>query len=98
MALQTLGTTTTTVLPALRWNPQSNITDLAQVINNIKAQNSMGRISPGAFSRAGRLHFPGRQGFLLLNPGDIVAYDSNGWPIVVSAQSQAAGGTSWVLT
>lgn len=96
MALKTLGTVATTSLSALNWNPQSSIADIAQIAANILSQgNPAHPISPGAFAGNGRLHFPGRQGFLLLRPGDWVAYDHFGWPIVVSSESIADGSSSW---
>ena len=98
MALSTLGTNATSSLTALNWNPMSAVADTAAIAGAILGQPSMGSfqaISPGAFTKSGRLHFPGRAGFLLLKPGDYVAVDSFGWPIVVSSQSIASGSTSW---
>lgn len=96
MATRTLGTVATTSLIAIDWNPQTAQADLATIAANIKSQSNPARpIVPGGFSNGGRLFFPDRQGFLLLKPGDYVAYDSNYWPIVVSKESIAAGGTSW---
>lgn len=96
MALKTLGTNATTTLQALVWNPMAAQADIAAIAANIKSQgNPTHPISPGAFSNSGRIAFPGRRGFMLLQTGDYVAYDSFGWPIVVSNQSIAAGGTSW---
>lgn len=92
MALITLGTNATTTLNALVWNPAAAAADIAQIANNIKGQNSVGRIAPGAFSRNGRVHFPGRHGFVLMLPGDYVAYDGAGWPVIVSSWSIANGG------
>jgi hypothetical protein len=96
MALITLGTNGTTTLNALAWNPQAAAADIASIVNNIKSQPNTGtfqRISPGAFAQNGRLHFPGRLGsFINLRPGDYIAYDGAGWPIVVSAFSIANGG------
>lgn len=92
MALITLGTNATNTLNALVWNPQVAAADLASIVNNIKGQNAVGRISPGAFAQTGRLHFPGRRGFVNLLPGDYVAYDGAGWPVIVSSWSIANGG------
>jgi hypothetical protein len=96
MALLTLGTNATTTLQALNWNAQSAAADIAAINNNIKSQPRAGTfqvLSPGAFTQGGRLHFPGRIGsFILLRPGDYVAYDAVGWPIVVSAYSIANSG------
>ena len=92
MALLTLGTSATTTLNALVWNPQVVAADLASIVENIKNQNAVGRINPGAFGRDGRLHFPGRRGFVNLLPGDYIAYDGVGWPVIVSSYSIASGG------
>ena len=98
MALSTLGTNLTTSLTALNWNNMSAVADVAAIGAAILGQPASGSfqaISPGAFAKSGRLHFPGRMGFLLLKPGDYVGVDSFGWPIVVSSQSIAAAGSSW---
>jgi len=92
MALVTLGTNATTTLNALAWNPASAAADIAQINNNIKIQNAVGMRIPGAFAQNGRLQFPGRRGFILVQPGDYVAFDGVGWPVVVSAYSIANGG------
>lgn len=95
MALGTLGTAATTSLVSLVWNPMSLVADVAAIAANIKSQgNPTHPIAPGAFSKSGRLSFPGRRGFILLSPGDYVAYDNFGWPIVVSNQSITSG-SSW---
>jgi hypothetical protein len=94
MATGTLGTAATTSLVSLVWNPMSAIADIATIAANIKGQSGIRPISPGAFANNGRLHFPGHRGFILLNPGDYVAYDNWNWPIVVSSQSIASG-SSW---
>lgn len=99
MATTLLGTGTTTSLVSLAWNPASAVADVAAIAAHILGQgNPAHPISPGAFSKAGRLHFPGRQGFLLLKPGDVVAYDHYGWPICVSNESIAEASSSWVVT
>ena len=41
------------------------------------------RLFPGAFSRQGLLIVPNR-GVLKVFPGDFVAFDATGWPILVS--------------
>ena len=98
MATVTLGTTSTSALTAIPWNPMSPIADIASIAEAIKSQNPIARIIPQVFSNNGRLQFPNHRGFILLNPGDYIAVDSRGWPIVVSSQSIAAGGTSWAHT
>lgn len=95
MAIITLGTAATTSLNALVWNPMSSVADVASIAANIKGQsNPTHPIAPGAFSKSGRLAFPGRRGFILLQPGDYIGYDNFGWPVVVSNQSIASG-SSW---
>jgi len=95
MALITLGTNATTTLSALNWNPQAAAADLASIVEGIKTQPASGTfqtISAGAFDQTGRLHFPGRRGFVDLKPGDFVAFDAVGWPIFVSGFSIANSG------
>ena len=52
------------------------------------------RIWPGAFSRSGVLYVPNR-GWLQAQPGDIVAFDATGWPILIGANAIASASTSW---
>lgn len=98
MALGTLGTNANNSLASLVWNPMSAAADVASIAAHILSQSNPAHpIAPGAFSVAGRLHFPGRFGFVLLKPGDVVAYDHFGWPIFVSSESIADGSSSWHL-
>ncbi len=98
MATITLGTNGTTTLTALSWNSSlvlSQPTDLATIVEGIKRQatNVTPQITSGAFNGAtGMLHFPGRRGFVNLLPGDFIAYDLVGWPVIVSAYSIANSG------
>ncbi len=94
MALKAFGTDATTTLTCLpAWNPQSLIADIGLVAANILDDLNVAHpIVPGAVA-AGRLVIPNR-GFLLLQPGDTVAYDSTGWPILVAAASRAANWTT----
>jgi|ERR1700722_19449139 hypothetical protein len=94
MATGTLGTSLTTTLTSINWNNMSPVADVAAIGALIKGQDAAAVISPGAFAKSGRLHFPGHKGFILLNPGDYIGVDANGWPIVVSAFSIAAA-NSW---
>jgi len=91
MALLTLGTNATTTLSALLFQRGGmNVTDTATLNANVKNDQINGRpIVPGAF-RLGHLVIPNR-GVLQILPGDYVAYDSQGWPILVSANSIANG-------
>jgi hypothetical protein len=97
MATKTLGTNGTNTLTAMSWNPMSPIADIATIAEALQAQNPFGRNAPQLFANNGRLQFPGRRGFLLLQPNDWIGVDSNGWPIVVSNQSIAGAlaATSW---
>lgn len=45
----------------------------------------------------GILHLPGGRGNIILHPGDIVAIDNTGWPIVVSAAAISYAGSNWNL-
>jgi hypothetical protein len=95
MALITGGTTGTTVLNGMAWNPSKLQADIAAINNAIKYQaNPAHPIFPGGLIN-GIVDFPDRLGQINLLPGDYVFYDSFGWPIVVSRESIAAGGTSW---
>ncbi len=99
MALVTLGTTANNSLSALAWNPMSAQADIAAIAAAIKDQSNPAHpIEPGAFTNSGQLMLPNGRGIIRLQPGDYVAYDSFGWPIVVSAQSIADGSTVWVHT
>lgn len=96
MALVTLGTAAQTTLSALAWNKGALAADVGSIIRNIKDDNINGRpIYAGAFGRDGRLWIPNR-GFLNLEPGDYVAFDATGWPILLS--NIAAASASWVHT
>lgn len=93
MSTVTLGTVGTTELTAKLWNAQINAADLATIQNSIKNdQNVAHPVYPGAFTRNGYLFVPNR-GILRCLPGDYVAFDDTGWPILVSAA--AIAGTSW---
>ena len=99
MALGTLGTNANTSLTSITWNPMSSVADVASIAAGILGQSATAfhGISPGAFSASGRLKFPGREGFVLLKPSDVIAFDHFGWPIFVSSQSIADGSSSWHL-
>src|ERR1700693_1300905 len=110
MALLTLGSNAQTTLSALKFLPGMNVTDraaLAALILNDQSNDS-GQLAtlapsakpiwPGAF-QAGLLYVPNR-GVLQVLPGDFVAVDANGWPILLSANAIAGGSapsaaTSW---
>lgn len=96
MALITGGTTGTTVLLGMAWNASKLQADFASFNNAIKNQGvQKNDIFPQALVN-GILDLPNRPNSqITLLPGDYVFYDSFGWPIVVSRESIAAGGTSW---
>jgi len=98
MAVGTLGTNANTSLVSITWKPMVAVADVTSIASHILGQaNPTHPISPGAFSNAGRLKFPGRQGYVLLLPGDVIAYDHFGWPVFVSSESIAEGSSSWHL-
>jgi hypothetical protein len=103
MALKTLGTSTTSSLSAVQWNPAPagmSSSDLAAFNALVKAnylaaqEDTGGRNSgyqPPYASREGRIYIPGR-GYLQLFPGDWLAVDSTtGWPFVLSQSAVAHG-------
>jgi hypothetical protein len=65
--------------------------DLSAVASLIKYDNSAGQFARSALTREGDLFLPGR-GVLTILPGDVVAVDAQGWPILVSGYSIATGG------
>lgn len=92
MALLTGGTSASTSLNALAYNPQADVTNVALVAAGILNDlNPAHPIWPGAFARTGLLYIPNR-GTLQMLPGDYVMFDTTtGWPILVSARAIAAG-------
>ena len=91
MALRTLGTSATNSLSAQIFTRQMAQADIAQLAANIKNdQVNTTPILPGGFDHNGVIYIPNR-GVLKLLPGDYVAYDSTGWPIVLSALAIASG-------
>jgi len=96
MTLKTLGTSLTTSLNALVMDSDLTIADGATLRANIKNDQVNGSPAyPGAFEfqgGSGLLYVPNR-GVLKVLPGDYVAYDANGWPILVS--KGAIAGSGW---
>lgn len=92
MALLTGGTSASTSLNALAYNPQAVVADVASVALGIKDDlNPTHPIVAGAFARTGLLFIPNR-GVLRALPGDYVMFDTTtGWPILVSANAIANG-------
>lgn len=114
MALLTLGSNGTATLSALRFVQSMNAADLAALAAKIldDRSNDSGQLAqtapsakpiwPGAFNSGGQLYIPNR-GVLQCLPGDYVAVDANGWPILLSANAIAGGAapsaaTSWTHT
>lgn len=104
MSTITIGTNATNTLTALTFSKALSAADVATIQQAIlndgsqpggqpaNAAPSAKPIWPGGFSLNGFLMVPNR-GILQVLPGDIVAVDANGWPILVSANA-IAGGTS----
>ncbi len=96
MSIRTSGTNATTSLTnSVLWLPGYGsglqTSDIATIANAIKNdQGNSGAIWPGAFDGSGLLAIPNR-GILKILPGDLVAVDSTGWPILVSANAIANG-------
>lgn len=106
MALTSMGTSSSTGLRGLHMDGNFSATDAATLRANIKwdgvyvntawtrIQNAA--VCPGAFEfqgGTGLLHVP-RRGVLKVLEGDYVAYDPNGWPILVSGWSIGGSGSS----
>lgn len=104
MALHTLGTTSSTAIAkAFKWTPGLNsiasadMASLANAILNDQVSSGISQIWQEGFAFNGILNIPNR-GILQVLPGDCIAVDSSGWPILVSKASLAAGGTNWTFT
>lgn len=101
MATQVFGTTANNSLTAVTFATSLLPADVATIQQGIKddkidAAGSHPIYRGDAFSLQGLLYVPNR-GILQVLPGDIVAIDNNGWPILVSADSVAYGSSLWVL-
>jgi hypothetical protein len=111
MATGTVGTNannTLTALTFLHGMTQADLATMAAAIldDRSPAGGSLANAAPsakptwpGAFTTQGKLYIPNR-GLLEVLPGDVVAIDANGWPILLSANAIAGGGapsavTSW---
>lgn len=106
MATITLGSTTTTALTALAWQPGGLATaDIATIQLAILSDGNvtvgsgqwsqsdypLGYIYPGALdNNRGILTIPNR-GQLKLLPGDVIAVDRSGWPILIGSYALANG-------
>ena len=88
MALNTFGTAANDSLSALQWDEVSAVADVALIAAGIKDDlNPASPLVPGGFTKNGMLYVPNR-GVLKLRPGDWVAIDDTGWPVLVSAVSK----------
>ena len=99
MATKTLGSTANNSLTALvagalttvaaGGGPAQDAVDMAAIANAIKDDLNVAHPRvPTAWSQGGLLYVPNR-GILKVLPGDYVGVDSQGWPILVSANSIA---------
>jgi hypothetical protein len=105
MATATLGTAATTTLTAVPFTYGLVAADFATMAAAVKRDSHNPAVPGGvsgpqppiglAISRAGTLIIPER-GMLRLFPGDYIAIDATGWPILISAR--AAASASWVHT
>ncbi len=97
MATITLGTTAQTSLVALKYlagyNSGMAAADQASIQNRIKDDLGNAHSLLGGAFQGGQLFIPNR-GVLQVLPGDFVGVDSQGWPILVSANSIA--NAAWV--
>lgn len=91
MATSTFGSNANNSLTALLSSGAMAAADVATIALLIKNDLVNGLpIYPEAFSQKNLLYVPNR-GILKVLPGDWVAVDSQGWPILVSANSIANG-------
>lgn len=91
MATRTLGTNLTTSLTSLIFGGANLASSIRTLNNSIKDDlNPRHPLWPGAISVKGLLYVPNR-GVLQVLPGDYVAFDSTGWPILVSKNAIANG-------
>ena len=103
MALKTAGTSATTTLSALVVDSNFTAADIATLRNGIKwdwvfvngayVRVQAGGIMPGGVDYVGgeaTLTIP-RRGTLKVLPGDYIAIDPNGWPLLISGGSINSG-------
>lgn len=91
MATGHLGTNANNSLTSLIFAGAQSPLDLAAIANAIKDDLTNGNpIFAGAWAQTGLLYIPNR-GVLKAQPGDYVAVDSTGWPILVSKNAIANG-------
>jgi hypothetical protein len=94
MATSTFGTTANSSLTAMAASRAMPAADIAAIQAAIKDDlNPAHPVFPGAWSPHNVLYVPNR-GILQVLPGDWIGVDSQGWPILVSANSIA--NSTWV--
>ena len=104
MALKTAGTSATTTLSALVVDSNFTIADIATLraaikynwvfVNGAYVRQQAGAIMPGGIEYVGGnaiLTLPGGRGTLQAQPGDYIAVDPNGWPILIAGGSINSG-------
>lgn len=98
MSTITLGTSATTSLTAIAWQPGGlSAADLATIRNSIKNDQIAGNPVFAGALMGGQLFIPNR-GVLSLLPGDYIGVDAYGWPVLVAKNAIAYSSTSWVHT
>ena len=91
MATSTLGSNANNSLPvAMAFSPTNPVADFATIEQAILDDTNRLQVWRGAWSKNGVLYVPNR-GFLTVRPGDWVAVDNRGWPILLSADTIASG-------
>jgi len=96
MAMITLGTASATSLNGVQFNGGGSISqaDLATFNASVKHDKVNSHpIVPISFM-AGILYFPNRRGWLQVQPGDWIAFDTTGWPKLIGVNAMGGGG--WV--
>ena len=90
MALGTLGTNATSSLTSSgAYRADMSQSDAGTLATDIKDDLNVAHPTwPGAWEVNGLLYIPNR-GVLRVLPGDVIGVDSQGWPILVSANSIA---------
>lgn len=100
MATHTLITASAKTLTAITYSKQQTTllpADLATCDQAIKTDLNGGLPAVyGSFCREGLLYIP-RRGVLEVKTGDVIAWDNNGWPILLSAAT-IADATDWTYT
>jgi hypothetical protein len=100
MAVGTAGTTAATTLSAITWSGDQAVllpADLATANYAILDDQNVAHghaavLGLGGVVREGKLIIPNRYGSLVMLPGDVVAWDVTGWPVLISARAIAGGG------